>query len=294
MENKYVRFSLALFLSLAVSVLCAYAQTFGGSLYTYGAQGCICLLWGVVLSHLYKPSFRSSLFFIPIGLLPVFGIIINHFSQYACVTFSIQFFTELICFAGGLYMVGSKKMAVSVFVAFLFGLVVGLSIYPQLPKKETVTFNEPAITNKHVDNDFTLVDKNNRPVSFSSLPQKIILVDFWFSACGVCRAKIPYIEQLNERFKNDSSILILFVNAGGEMDSYTNFVSTVTSKDWRTLQLYDQNATFCSKHHINNFPFQVIIKNGIVVFSQTGYDAGTGEQYVSKTSEVLNALKKSL
>lgn len=48
--------------------------------------------------------------------------------------------------------------------------------------------------------DFTFNDVHDQPVSLKDLRGKFVFIDLWATWCGPCKAEIPYIQQLEERF----------------------------------------------------------------------------------------------
>ncbi len=58
--------------------------------------------------------------------------------------------------------------------------------------------------------DFEVTLKNGNKLSLSSLKGKYVLLDFWGSWCGPCRAESPAVKSLYEEFKNQ-----LFTDASG-------------------------------------------------------------------------------
>ncbi len=82
------------------------------------------------------------------------------------------------------------------------------------------------------DKNFDEIVKNNETV----------IIDFWATWCGPCRALGPIIEKVSEGHSN-----VLF----GKCD-------------------VDQNPDLCAKFKISSIPFVVKIKNGEVVDSFLG------------------------
>jgi thiol-disulfide isomerase/thioredoxin len=48
--------------------------------------------------------------------------------------------------------------------------------------------------------DFQLPDVDGRPVCFSTLDRRLVLVDFWTTWCGPCLKAMPHLSNLQKRY----------------------------------------------------------------------------------------------
>jgi len=60
--------------------------------------------------------------------------------------------------------------------------------------------------------DFTLKDMHGVDVQLASFKGKVILLNFWATWCGPCRAEIPSLVELQEQYKDDLVVLGLSVD----------------------------------------------------------------------------------
>ncbi len=67
--------------------------------------------------------------------------------------------------------------------------------------------------------DFTLEDVTGKPVSLSSLRGQYVLVDFWASWCGPCRAENPNVVKAYNQFKG-KNFTVLGVSLDKEKDKW--------------------------------------------------------------------------
>ena len=59
--------------------------------------------------------------------------------------------------------------------------------------------------------EFSLKDLDGREISLKDLRGKIVLLDFWASWCGPCRAEMPHIEKLHRELK-DKGLMVLGID----------------------------------------------------------------------------------
>jgi len=64
--------------------------------------------------------------------------------------------------------------------------------------------------------DFTLKDMHGVDVHLESFKGKVILLNFWATWCGPCRAEIPSLVELQEQYKDDLVVLGLSVDDTAE------------------------------------------------------------------------------
>lgn len=56
--------------------------------------------------------------------------------------------------------------------------------------------------------DFTMPDLNGKDVSLSSFRGKVILLNFWATWCGPCKAEIPGFVELQDQYGKDGLIIV--------------------------------------------------------------------------------------
>lgn len=95
----------------------------------------------------------------------------------------------------------------------LIWLAPGSSPQPEAPHEDGAAAEHPGdpadadVQGKMARLDFTLKDMHGVDVSLSSFKGKVILVNFWATWCGPCKAEIPDLVALQQQYKDDLVVL---------------------------------------------------------------------------------------
>lgn len=71
--------------------------------------------------------------------------------------------------------------------------------------------------------EFQLSSLDDKPISLAATRGKIVLLNFWASWCGPCRAEVPDLVELQERYKDRLQVIGLIVD-DDDMDAIHQFV----------------------------------------------------------------------
>lgn len=206
----FLSFFLSLFLNISLSLVRGFAGFTYGSLVGYVLFFLLtvfCLnkfksniaVWQILAGlflglcviqvPLRVPNFSDSLISLPEFILHLLGIVFGflylYFKRPANIIISIVgFIIAVFMFFQG-YSLWINKLN--------FGNYM-----------ENVSYALPA--------NFEVSDENKKIIVKNDFGNKIVLLDFWFTQCGACFQKFPKLQELYDKYKTDSSILILAVN----------------------------------------------------------------------------------
>jgi thiol-disulfide isomerase/thioredoxin len=106
--------------------------------------------------------------------------------------------------------------------------------------------------------EIALQDVSGKIQTLSSLKGKYVLVDFWASWCGPCRAENPNVVNAFEKYKN-KNFTILGVSLD---DNKANWMEAIKADKLNWLQISDLKkweSVAVSAYQIDGIPFNVLL-----------------------------------
>lgn len=176
-----------------------------------------------------------------------------------------------------------KSIRLSVLVVLL-GVIVAFTALGcgRLPGTDSAP--DVSATNSKKAADFTVTDMDDNQVSLSDSFGKPIIVNFWATWCGPCRAELPAFDNAYKKYGDE--IVFMMVNlTDGYRDVEGDVKDFVAENAYSFPVYFDTENSASAAYGISSIPLTVFIdKNGSV------YDSHISSMSEETLEKYINAL----
>jgi thiol-disulfide isomerase/thioredoxin len=123
--------------------------------------------------------------------------------------------------------------------------------------------------------DFTLTNMEGKKVKLSDYKGKMIVLDFWATWCGPCRASFPKMQELVKKYKSNN-IEFFFIDVREQMkpaETKKTVSEFITLNKYTFQVLFDYQDDVVDKYKVSGIPAKFLIdKNGNMLFMEGSID----------------------
>lgn len=134
--------------------------------------------------------------------------------------------------------------------------------------------------------NFTLNTPDEKELDFSSLKGKYVIIDFWASWCGPCKASFPHMKEIYKKYKGpEFEIYSISID-----QSKPAWLSELKKQDLPWLQSLDTKRIAISNFAVSAVPTTFMIDpQGKILMKEIGFDSSGNSPLEKKLQEVFGA-----
>ncbi|MEM1321714.1 MAG: TlpA disulfide reductase family protein [Bacteroidota bacterium] len=222
-------------------------------------------------------------------------------ARYAVFIEEAQGATEAMAFVEEMILKGGADAKMKAQFARLFKANVSLeqaySMYMEKLEESALAHKIESIKEEMISEkapSFALKNLDGTEVHLEKLKGKIVVVDFWATWCGPCKASFPGMQEAVNKYRESDDVAFLFVDTWeSAKNKEENARKFMDSKGYTFNVLMDNDNSMVSEYGVNGIPTKFIIdKEGNIRFRSTGFN-GSNEVLVEEISIVVDILRGS-
>ena len=135
--------------------------------------------------------------------------------------------------------------------------------------------------------DFTMIDLNGNTISSESTKGKVVVLNFWFTACKPCISEIPELNEVYEKYKKDSNVVFASITFN-KREKVKPFLKKHPIK----YPVVSDAKEICDLFKTTGYPTNIVIdKNGNYFDYTSGGFPHIGQQISNSIQNALQSKK---
>lgn len=135
---------------------------------------------------------------------------------------------------------------------------------------------------------FSAKTLDGKMVSNATLKGKVVVLDFWATWCGPCKASMPMIERLHKKFGASGVVVI-----GASIDEPTATSAKYVKSNGFTYNFITEQNALSKKLGIEGIPVLMVIdRSGKVQLVKESFSAAGEKQEEAELSALIAKLRK--
>jgi len=143
--------------------------------------------------------------------------------------------------------------------------------------------------------NFTMKDLSGKTVRLSDYKGKVVILDFWATWCGPCKASFPMMQRAVNKFKDDKDVVFLFIHTlETSPDAPKLAAEYIKGKQYTFNVLMDMKDPKTNLnpgavgYKVQGIPSKFVIdKAGIIRFSSLGGGSAGEEAFLEEMSAMI-------
>jgi thiol-disulfide isomerase/thioredoxin len=131
---------------------------------------------------------------------------------------------------------------------------------------------------------FSFTDAEGKSASTADLKGKVVFINFWASWCPPCRAEMPSLENLYQKFKEDERIVFLFMNEDNDRSKAIQYLQN----NHFTIPLFYSSGDVPNEIFSGTLPTTVVLdKEGKIVLRHQGMASYNSDDFIRQLNGLL-------